>query len=118
MGFSKAKNTFLESAGRRGAPSERKPFGKKNTKATARTNAAAMSKKTTRKPIGKAKVVKNGRPLATGKVKGKMNSYRTGKAVKAKTKSIPMSKAVVTKPKQDDIDARLGSYFSGIKGGY
>ena len=75
MGFKKVKKTFLSQAGRQGAPSARKPFAKKNTKATAKARGSANGKNTikTRKLV-----VKNGHPLKTTHVTPNKNA-KTGK---------------------------------------
>lgn len=96
--FKKAKPTFLSKAGRNGAPSARMPFAIPNNKRTAKTRAASTSKKTSRGPIGKARVVKNGAPLKTTKVKPNVNA-KTGKGANFALKGKP------------SIDQRLSNYF-------
>lgn len=96
--FKKAKATFLSKAGRQGAPSARRPFATPNNKITAKARGSASGSLTTRKPIGKAKVVKNGAPLKTGKVKPNVNA-KTGKKANFKLKG------------KLSIDQRLSNYF-------
>lgn len=100
MGFKKATKTFLGKAGRLGAPSARKPILTKEDKRESITGGFKTAKKTKRKPIGKAKVVRNGRPLKTGKVKKNVNN-KTGK----KASNFPLGPLVSNK--------RFSNFFSG-----
>lgn len=88
--FKKAKPTFLSQAGRLGAPMARKPMAKKKT----------ISSKS--KPAGKSltgtKVIKNGHPAKTSKVKPNVNA-KTGKAGKFSLSGKP------------SVDQRLSNYF-------
>lgn len=127
MGLKPAKSTFLNSAGRLGAPSARKPIAKKITKSSAHTGAYAMGKKTNKRPIGKAKVVPMSKKLKTGKMKGTLNSFRMSKQTPMpkrgtqdrKNSNFYMSKRPKgSNPKQDNIDKRLSSYFMSKKASY
>lgn len=91
--FKKTKKTFLSKAGRQGAPSARKPFAKKVTKASQKKRGSAISGNTAK---ATKKVVKNGAPLKTSKVKPNVNA-NTGKGFK-----------LTGKP---SIDQRLSNFF-------
>lgn len=80
--YKKAKKTFLMSAGRKGAPSAIAPRISVSTKKPYAVGGIKMSRKPAVTPVGKAKVVRNGRPLATRKLKGKINSFNMSKAPK------------------------------------
>jgi len=93
--FKKAQPTFLSKVGRQGAPEVIAPFAKKTTKASASKMAAGNGKNTAK---ATKKVVKNGAPLKTGKVKPNVNA-KTGKKANFKLKGKP------------SVDKRLSNYF-------
>lgn len=129
--FAKSKRTFGESSGRKGMPMARKPGLSSRAAARASQSSYAMS----RKPAGRSAKPLTGtkssfgmsRKPVTGKMKGTLNSFNTAKkaptpkrmAAENRTKTFGMAKKPVgSNPKQDSIDKRIGSYFSGIKGGW
>ncbi len=96
--FKKAKPTFLMSSGRMGAPSARKPMMSIEDRLARATGSYKTGKKAgAGKP--KKKVVKNGGPMKTGKMKGTINSFRTAKAPKM--------------PSRGRKDAKHSNFFSG-----
>lgn len=128
MTFIKSKKTFGEATGRMGMPMARKPIIKPSGKRQGLTNGARMGRKTRRKALkGAAGAAPMARKPRTGKLKGRINSQRMSKQPPMpargrkdqRTGNFYMSKRPQGgNPTQDSIDARLGSYFSGIKGGF
>lgn len=123
MAFKKPKPTFNSTMGRRGTPTAVKPQLSSEDKAELKQGAYKTAKKTTRKPLkGTAKVVPNGKPQKTTKLKGALNSYRTAKATKLPKRAkfdkaknnFGMSKKPTSLKQHDKLDQRIGNYFSGI----
>lgn len=106
----------------------RKPIVKSRSKRQSILGGAKMAKKNTAKPLtGKKSSFQMGSKPATKKLKGTIPSFAISKkpptpkrmAQDKRTGNFGMSKRPQgSSPKQDSIDKRIGSYFSGIKGGW
>lgn len=128
MAFKKSKKTFGESAGRMGMPSARKPMMTSEDREEMAEGGHMTAKKTSKKGLtGKKSSFRISKKPVTGPLKGKIASFKTAKKPKTpkrmrqdlKNSNFYMSKRPKgSSPAQDSIDKRLGSYFSGIKGGF